>query len=307
MHVMAGALVTCLEVLPPAVLFARATDKVVRAQIVESSRGVPLDDSQRLLLLTAVNNSLQLVPRHGGPSLGIYAPGRIDRRMLGMAKGVSERDEDEDGLHKEEEGDASPTAARREASAAAAPAASTAVVSLINNEEDGEAKQPLADTDWPPISTAIIRPPTVPNHIDTPGLGGAVYMPLIGCACVCWTDGSLDILEVGVGNDLEMTNLWDGTQDGDTGPEQGSMGALHSFSDNNIELRRQNGYTVAATAVCVLPAPDDPVTPNKRSRRHSRSAERASRRFLLRRLHRRQKAARLRQTGRRLYLAGLCC
>ena len=98
LHTTSGALVTCLEVLPPAVQFARATDHVVRAQLVDTRCGTQLAPSRRVLLLTAANNTLQLVAHASGIAQGIYAPGRHARRMLGMVMGASEPPGDDDGI-----------------------------------------------------------------------------------------------------------------------------------------------------------------------------------------------------------------
>ena len=64
-HVVCGAMVSCLEVLPPAYHYARATDAISRILLVDSHRGVALGPQQRMLLLTAQNNTLQASARAG--------------------------------------------------------------------------------------------------------------------------------------------------------------------------------------------------------------------------------------------------
>ena len=51
-----------------------------------------------LLLLSNINNTLQLVSRSSGISESIYAPGRYGRRMLGSVRGASEPPGDDDGI-----------------------------------------------------------------------------------------------------------------------------------------------------------------------------------------------------------------
>ena len=154
LHVFSGALISTLEVLPPCTQLARASDLVVRAQPVVESRGRRLGESSRLLLLTAANNTLQLVGEESGRSKGNYAPGRYERRMLGMARGSSDPNADKGAV------------------LVAAAAAAVGVGGL-------------------------------PAALDQPNFGGCVYVPALGCSLVCWSDGTIDALEVGVGRDDE--------------------------------------------------------------------------------------------------------
>ena len=151
LHVVSGALISCLEVMPPAVRFARASDVVVRAQLIDSCRGVSFGPDSSSLLLTAANNTLQLVSQADGLSQGIFAPGRLGRRMLGMTQGSSSPQLGESGSAPPSRGP-SPTGGVTDASAGGA---------------------------------------GVLDSIDHAGLGGCVYVPEIGCSIVCWADGSL--------------------------------------------------------------------------------------------------------------------
>ena len=83
LHVVSGALLTSLDLVPPSVRFAQATDKVVRCALIDAARGAPVPAARRHLLITAANNTLQMVSRAAGTAAqGVLAPGRYSRRML---------------------------------------------------------------------------------------------------------------------------------------------------------------------------------------------------------------------------------
>lgn len=88
-HVISGAMISTFEMMPPASHFARASDAVRRLDLVDVSRGHPLADAERMLLLSSANNTLQLVCRADGNARGLFAPSG-GRRIAGSVRGASQ-------------------------------------------------------------------------------------------------------------------------------------------------------------------------------------------------------------------------